>query len=239
MKNALIFWGGWKGHEPEEVAAYIGSLLEAKGVSVTITGDMTTLEDKNHVASFDLLVPVVTMDKMTKEQVESVCEAVGGGTGLLGCHGGMCDAFRENVLWQFITGGNWVAHPGGDGVPHTVNIKNSSSPLTEGLKDFEIKSEQYYLHVDPAVEVLATTRFPIVHWYHSTNGEVDMPYVWTKRWGHGRVWYTAMGHHLDILQIPDVTELLNRGLDWTLAGKDIALEKGLDISEFQSDTPMF
>jgi len=49
--------------------------------------------------------------------------------------------------------------------------------------------------------VLATTRFPSVKWYHSTNGEVDMPVVWTKRWGHGRVFYNALGHHEEIFDI--------------------------------------
>lgn len=239
MKKALIFWGGWDGHEPKQVAEYIGTLLVEKGLDVTIITDMTLLEDKAYTASFHLIVPVVTMHKISKEQVESISEAVGGGTGLLGCHGGMCDAFRESVLWQFITGGNWVAHPGGDGVMHKVSIKNSSSPLVEDIHDFEIASEQYYLHVDPSIEVLATTRFPVVDWYHSTNGEVDVPYVWTKRWGHGRVWYTAMGHHLDIVQIPEVTELIKRGLDWTVAGKDKALQDGLTIDTFASDKPMF
>src|SRR5690625_6477291 len=80
------------------------------------------------------------------------------GVGLAGCHGGMCDSFRKNVDWQFMTGGNWVAHPGNDGVDYMVNIKHSSSPLLEGMQDFKVTSEQYYLHVDPAVEVLATTR---------------------------------------------------------------------------------
>ena len=239
MKKALVFWGGWDGHEPQQVADYIAGLLEGMGVETTITNDMTVLEDKAYVADFHLLVPVVTMGKINDQQVESICEAVGGGTGLLGCHGGMCDAFRESVLWQFITGGNWVAHPGGDGVRHEVHIRNSSSTLVEDIKDFEIASEQYYLHVDPAVEVLATTRFPLAHWYHSANGQVDMPYVWTKRWGHGRVWYTAMGHHLDIVEIPEVTELIQRGLKWTMEGKDLALEKGLSHTDYASDGPMF
>lgn len=239
MKKALVFWGGWDGHEPEQVATYIGGLLEKKAFDVTVTHDMTCLEDKDYTASFDVLVPVVTMDKITSEQVESVSEALAGGTGLVGCHGGMCDAFRESVLWQFITGGNWVSHPGGDGINYTVNIKNSSSPLVEGIKDFKVKSEHYYLHVDPAVEVLATTRFPNVHWYHATNKEVDVPQVWTKRWGHGRVWYTALGHVEAIVRMDEVTELINRGLDWAAEGKEIALAQGLTKEDFISDQPMF
>jgi type 1 glutamine amidotransferase len=151
----------------------------------------------------------------------------------------MCDAFRENVLWQFITGGNWVSHPGGDGITYMVEVSNSSSPLVEGIKDFQITSEHYYLHVDPAVEILATTRFPNIHWYHSTNKAVDMPVAWTKRWGHGRVYYTALGHHADILQQEAPTELLKRAIDWVAEGKDLALKNNLSLSDFGSNLPMY
>lgn len=241
MKKALIFWGGWDGHEPEGVANYIGSLLEGQGMDVTITEDMSCLEDKSYTASFHLLVPVVTMSTISNEQVESISEAVANGSGLLGCHGGMCDAFRQSVLWQFITGGNWVAHPGGDGIQYTVNIANSSSALTEGIKDFEVSSEQYYLHVDPCVEVLATTRFshPDVYWFHSSNKSVDVPQVWTKRWGHGRVWYTALGHVEAIVRMPEVTELISRGAIWATEGKSLALENGWTAEDFKSEAKMF
>lgn len=238
-KKALVFYGGWNGHEPDLVAAYIGKLLEAKGLEVKVTDDMSCLEDEAYVASLHVIVPVVTMDKISNEQVNSISEAVAAGVGLVGCHGGMCDAFREIVLWQFITGGNWVSHPGGDGVDYMVEIKNSTSPLVEGMKDFAVKSEHYYLHVDPAVEVLATTRFPLVHWYHSSNKAVDMPVVWTKKWGHGRVWYTSLGHHADIVQMPEVTELISRGLDWAIKGRDEAIEKNLSSDEFKSEDKMF
>jgi type 1 glutamine amidotransferase len=153
----------------------------------------------------------------------------------------MCDAFRENVQWQFMTGGNWVSHPGGDGVEYMVNIKNSSSPLVEGIQDFRVTSEQYYLHVDPAVEVLATTRFPnpSITWFHSSNREVDIPVVWTKRWGHGRVFYNSLGHHADIFDIPEALELMRRGFVWAAEGKDFAIKHGLDSSTFKSEKKMF
>lgn len=239
MKKALIFYGGWDGHEPKEVSHHFKGILESLGLEVTVTEDLSLLEDKAYVASFHVIVPVVTMSKMTNEQAESISEAVGNGTGLIGCHGGMCDAFRENVLWQFITGGNWVAHPGGDGVEYLVEMKHTSSNLTQGIEDFKVATEHYYLHVDPAVEVLATTRFPLVSWYHSTNKGVDMPVIWTKRWGHGRVYYTSLGHHADIVKLPEVTELIKRGMVYVIEGKDRALALGLSGDEFKSEIKMF
>lgn len=239
MKKALIFYGGWDGHEPKEVATYIASLLEAKSIDVTLTDDMTLLEDTELVASMHVIVPVVTMDKITKEQVESISEAVAAGTGLIGCHGGMCDAFRDSVLWQFMTGGNWVSHPGGDGITYTVDIVDKANPLMKNIKAFDVTSEQYYLHVDPAVKVLATTKFPNIHWYHSTNGDVHMPVIWTKNWGHGRVYYTSLGHKANIVQLETVTELFNRGIDYVLEGKDVALRDHLTIDQFKSDLQMY
>jgi type 1 glutamine amidotransferase len=148
---------------------------------------------------------------------------------LAGCHGGMCDAFRDATEWQFMTGGQWVAHPGNDGTLYTVNIrKNCSSPIVDGLDDFSLKSEQYYVHVDPAVNVLATTRFPTAKGYHATNGAVDVPVAWTKMWGFGRVFYSSLGHHDDVFDIFQAQEMMLRGMLWAADGTDAALKRGLD-----------
>jgi type 1 glutamine amidotransferase len=239
MKRALIVWGGWDGHEPSQVAEICQSLLKKHDFDVEVSTSLESLEDGEKLMGLDLIVPVWTMGKIEQAQVEAVSRAVAAGVGIAGCHGGMCDAFRESVLWQFITGGNWVAHPGGDGVEYTVNIRNSSSELTKGIKDFKVVSEQYYLHVDPAVEVLATTKFPTVTWYHSANGVVDMPVIWTKRWGHGRVFYNSLGHHADIFDIPEALETMRRGLLWAAEGKQVAIDEGRSVDEFASSAKMF
>ncbi len=238
-RKALIVWGGWDGHQPSLVAEVFAEILRDNDFDVAVSDRFESLLDAEALRALDLLVPVWTMGEMAKEQVEPVLEAVGSGVGLAGCHGGMCDAFRTNVAWQFMTGGNWVAHPGGDGVGYRVNVRNTSSPLTEGIADFDVRSEHYYLHVDPAVEVLATTRFPVVPWYHSTNGEVDMPVVWTKRWGHGRVFYNALGHHADVFDVPEAREIMKRGLLWAAEGKRIAVERGLTVDRFRTTAKMF
>jgi hypothetical protein len=237
-RKALIVWGGWLGHEPEQVAEVFRRTLVGEGFSVEVSDTLEAL-DAEKLAALHLIVPVWTMGEISREQCAAVSAAVANGTGIAGCHGGMCDAFRTSVEWQFITGGNWVSHPGGDGVDYVVNIKQSSSPLVADIQDFKVSSEQYYLHVDPAVEVLATTRFPTVTWYHSSNREVDMPVVWTKRWGVGRVYYNSLGHHADIFDIPEALELMRRGFHWAAEGKDIALKEGLDSSIFTSDRKMF
>ncbi|GHT74956.1 hypothetical protein FACS1894124_5610 [Spirochaetia bacterium] len=239
-RKALILCGGWDGHEPELISQRFGDFLRLQDFEVTVERSIEVLEDLALLKAQDLFVPVWTMSKeLPKPYFEPLAEAIGSGVGMAGCHGGMCDAFRANVLWQFITGANWVAHPGCDGTPHRINITSKSNPLTEGIKSFDVVSEQYYLHVDPANEVLATTRFPVVNWYHSANGEVDVPQVWTRKWGHGRVYYNALGHHNDVFNIPEAWELMKRGLLWAADGKRIAVEKGLSADDFKNEKGMY
>ncbi|MFO7725480.1 MAG: ThuA domain-containing protein [Oceanipulchritudo sp.] len=214
MKKAFVFNGGWEGHAPAETADLFARWLRAESFDVTVEDSLAALENPERLKGMDLIVPIWTMGSISKEQCQAVSDAVQAGTGLAGCHGGMCDAFRENVDWQFMTGGNWVSHPGNDHTPYTINICNSSSPIVRDIPDFEVSSEQYYLHVDPAVEVLATTRFPVADGPHVHNRRVDMPQVWTKRWGKGRVFYNALGHQPDIWDIPEAAILMRRGLLW-------------------------
>ncbi|WP_413378970.1 ThuA domain-containing protein [Paenibacillus taichungensis] len=231
MSKALIVWGGWDGHEPEQVAAIFERILKEEQFEVEVSDTLEAYADAEKLLGLDLIVPLWTMGQIEQELVNNVSAAVQSGVGLAGLHGGMCDAFRNNVDWQFMTGGQWVAHPGNDGVEYTVNMKRGSSPLLDHIEDFQVKSEQYYLHVDPAVEVLATTRFPIVNGPHAANGPVDMPVVWTKRWGAGRVFYNSLGHHADIVEMKQVTEMMRSGFKWTAAGKALAQSRKDAVTE--------
>ncbi|NMI03267.1 hypothetical protein HF638_04735 [Paenibacillus sp. SZ31] len=231
MSKALIVWGGWDGHEPEQVAAIFERILKEEQFEVEVSNTLDSYADAEKLLGLDLIVPLWTMGQIEQELVNNVSAAVQSGVGLAGIHGGMCDAFRNNVDWQFMTGGQWVAHPGNDGVEYMVNMKRGSSPLLDHIEDFQVKSEQYYLHVDPAVEVLATTRFPVVTGPHAANGPVDMPVVWTKRWGAGRVFYNSLGHHADIVDMKPVTEMMRSGFKWTAAGKELAKTRAGAVNE--------
>ncbi|MCQ2462355.1 MAG: ThuA domain-containing protein [Clostridia bacterium] len=236
MKKALIFQGGWDGHEPKLVSKRFAGLLEKNGYEVNITDNLDTLLDREYLMSLDLIIPCWTMGSISGECRKNVCDAVANGTGLAGCHGGMCDSFREDTEWQFMTGGQWVSHPGGDGTDYIVNIDHGSSHIIEGIEDFPVCSEQYYLHVDPAVEVLATTRFPVVNYYHASNKKVDMPVVWTKYWGCGRVFYNSLGHHDDVFdKSPSAETIMERGMLWAGAGKEYAVKNGLSAKKYEEE----
>ena len=240
MKKALIFRGGWDGHEPKLVSERFAALLESNGVKVEIFDGLECLSDAEKLMEYDLIVACMTMSQIPREYERNVSEAVSKGVGLAGCHGGMCDAFRNSTEWQFMTGGQWVSHPGGDGIEYTVNICHGANPITEGLEDFTVCSEHYYLHIDPAIEVLATTRFPLVNYYHASNKPVDMPVAWTKYWGIGRVFYCSLGHHDDVFEkSPSASVLMERGMLWAADGKEYAEKNGLDRSKYENNAKMY
>lgn len=211
MKEALIVWGGWSGHEPEQVAGIVRSWLEEDGFKVYVEDTTEAFADPS-IHDLSLIVPIFTMSKVEKEEVANLSKAVENGVGLAGQHGGMADAFRESPDYQFMVGGQWVAHPGGI-IDYTVDITRPGDPIMEGLgTSFPYRSEQYYMHVDPSNEVLATTRFrgDHAHWIEG----VVMPVVWKRRHGKGKVFYSSLGHVASEFEVPQMATILRRGLNW-------------------------
>jgi type 1 glutamine amidotransferase len=210
MREALIVWGGWSGHEPEQCAGIIKGMLEEEGFKVFVETTTEAFADPS-IADLDLIVPIYTMSKIEKEEVVNLSAAVRGGVGLAGYHGGMCDAFRDAVEYQFMCGGQWVAHPGGI-IDYRVDIARPDDPVMLGLSGFAYRSEQYYMHVDPSNQVLATTTFSGEHadWIAG----VAMPVVWKRRHGKGRVFYSSLGHVAAEFQVPEMRTILRRGMVW-------------------------
>lgn len=211
MKKALMVWGGWDGHEPEKCVRLFAPLLAAAGFAVTISDSLDVYLDAGFLAGLDVIVPCWTMGTITKEQESGLLTAVSNGVNIAGWHGGMGDSFRNNTNYQWMVGGQWVAHPG-DIIDYTVNITRHDDPITQGLSDFRMHTEQYYMHVDPSNEVLATTMFntEIAPW---VNGCV-MPVVWKRMWGNGRVFYSSLGHKAHDFDVPEAREIQRRGILW-------------------------
>jgi type 1 glutamine amidotransferase len=211
MKRALMVWGGWDGHEPKQCVDIFAPYLEEQGYEVRVSDSLDVYTEKDYMKSLQLIVPVWTMGTISGEQERGLLEAVRSGIGIAGWHGGMGDSFRNNVDYQFMVGGQWVAHPGGV-IHYRVNITNHTDPITKGLSDFDMHSEQYYVHVDPANEVLATTTFNGDHAYW-INGNV-VPVVWKKNYGEGRVFYSSCGHVAKDFDVHEAREIVQRGMLW-------------------------
>lgn len=209
-KKALIFWGGWEGHTPERSAGIVRDMLAGHGFDVAVHHGTAILASAD-LGGFDLIVPMVTMSTIEKDEVTALTTAVAAGTGLAGFHGTMGDSFRNEVEYQFMVGGQWVSHPGNI-IDYRVNITRPDDPVMADIGDFDYHSEQYYMHCDPTNEVLATTTFSGEH-LDFIKGVV-MPVVWKRRHGKGRVFYSSLGHTADEFSVPQMAAIFERGAIW-------------------------
>lgn len=213
MKKALFVYGGWEGHQPKQSAELFAGILRGEGYEVELADTLDAYLDAEKVHALDLLVPAWTMGTITKEQEQGLLQAVRRGVGVAGWHGTMGDSFRNNTEYQFMVGGQWVAHPGNI-INYTVNITNHHDPITAGLNDFQMHSEQYYMHVDPSNEVLATTTFSGEHGDVPWIAGATVPVVWKRKWGQGRVFYCSLGHVTADFDVPEAREIVRRGMLW-------------------------
>jgi type 1 glutamine amidotransferase len=210
-KKVLMVWGGWPGHQPKETVDIFAPWLVEQGFDVEISNSLDSYLDAEKLKGLSLIVQAVTMGTITPQQEKGLRDAVRGGVGLAGWHGGLADSFRANPEYELMVGGSWAAHPGNI-LDYTVNITKRDDPIMKGLADFKMRSEQYYMLLDPGVEVLATTTF---------SGEpmpaikgVVMPVVWRKLYGQGRVFNSTLGHVASDFNVAEAKEIVKRGMLW-------------------------
>lgn len=216
MKQALVTWGGWDGHTPRQAVDVFIPWLEERGFDVAVENGTAAYADADRMAATDLVVQCITMDTIQEAEEAGLLAAVRAGTGFAGWHGGVIDAFRNQTNYQWMTGGQWVAHPGNCIPAQRIEIVDAGHPITEGLTGFELQNtEQYYVHVDPGVHVLCTTTFRGEH------GDTDlypagvvMPYAWTRGYGKGRVFVACWGHTDQDFVVAESKEIVGRGLVW-------------------------
>lgn len=214
MKKILFISGGWDGHQPEKTAQLFADELQKRGLAPEMESSLEILSAPGRLTEFSLIFPCWTMGQLTDEQSKGLQTAIRGGVSLGGVHGGMGDAFRGNLDYEWMTGGHFVGHPHvGD---YTIQIRDFATPITAGLPgSFAFTSEQYYLMVDPGIHVLADTQ------YVYEGRQITMPVAWIKRWGQGHVFYSALGHSPEeFTQFPEALQLSVQGLLWA-AGEAI------------------
>ena len=233
--KAAIFAGGWEGHSPHEFSEWYAKLLDENGFEVVLHNTLEPLEYPEELSDIDVITPIWSSARsghreefgnMTKLQEDGLLKLIANGCGIAGWHGHMGDAFRDRPTYHFLIGGQFVAHPPGwpdnlqpreDYIDYDVTICRPADPIVKGISSFRLKSEQYYMLVDPSNEVLATTTFTGEHlwWIEGTT----MPVIWKRRWDKGRVFYCSIGHELADLKQAQVTEIIRRGVLWAASGK--------------------
>lgn len=212
QRRALVVRGGWDGHAPEEAAELFVPFLREHDFDVVVEGSLEAYADADLMGATDLVVQCWTMGDILADELRGLRSAVAAGTGFAGWHGGIVDSFRIATDYLQLVGAQFAAHPGGTLVEHTINV-TGDHPIVEGVHDFTLRSEQYWLLTDPLNDVLATTTItpgPDDPWH----APVTSPAVWTRRWGAGRVFVCAPGHQLADLEVPAVRTIIERGLLW-------------------------
>ena len=219
-KKALFISGGWEGHEPIETSEYISEQITKFDIESQIVNDLEVMSDLDYLKSFDVILPVWTMGKIDDDnweiknsKVGNLQEAVHSGVGLAGWHGGMSDAFRDNTNYQFLVGSQFVCHPG-NFVDYEVNIIDKQHEIVNGINDFKVFSEQYFLHIDPSINIIASTKFNKE--YHEWIDGVEMPVAYTKTWGSGKIFHCSIGHYMKDFENEEVVKLLVQGINWAV-----------------------
>ncbi len=220
-RTALIVSGGWEGHRPVEATDLLRPFLIAEGFEIVTHDSPECYADEAVVGPADVIVQCVTMSSISDAACEGLRAAVAGGAGLVGWHGGIADSFRDSAPYLQLVGGQFVAHPGMTSatgehvvdVPHAIEFSGAEHPITRGLDDFELETEQYWVLADGYSTVLATTTLA------SREGDpwsrpVVSPAVWTREWGQGRVAVVTPGHSLEVLRHPTVRTLIERSVSW-------------------------
>jgi type 1 glutamine amidotransferase len=216
VKKVLFLYGGFPGHQPYEVAKWARRIMDELDYEVEEITDPHLLE--RDLTGYDLIVlgwtQSLTTEDLTDRAEQRLWEAARAGTGFAGWHG-MVASFLASLPYSFLIGASFVEHPGGEAVrvPFEVKIVDRDHPVTEGVDDFEVASEQYYLHYDPAIHTLATTTFdgePDVPWLAG----VEMPAIYVKQFGEGRVFFAMGGHELEEMERPEMSRLVRQGMEW-------------------------
>ncbi|HIT75900.1 MAG TPA: ThuA domain-containing protein [Candidatus Avipropionibacterium avicola] len=225
-RRALVVRGGWDGHQPVEATDLFIPHLEENGFTVEVHDSPEPYADPGLMAGIDLVMQCVTMSTITADQLTGLRSAVEAGTGLAGWHGGIADSYRNSSDYLHLIGGQFACHPGkhpdervGDGsdnfVAHRIEIRPDAAdhPITTGIGDFDLVTEQYWVLADDYCDVLATTTQQARPW-DPWHRPVTSPAIWTREWGRGRVFVATPGHQVAVLRVPEVTTLVKRGLLW-------------------------
>ena len=225
-RNALVVRGGWDGHQPTEATDLFIPHLEANGFSVRIEEGPKIYADPEYMATVDLVVQCNTMTTIERDEFEGLRAAIEAGTGLAGWHGGIADSYRNNSDYLHLIGGQFACHPGkhpeervGDATDNFLNYRiemlpaAAGHPITAGIGDFELTTEQYWVLTDDYIDVLATTTLPAREWDAWTR-PVTAPAIWTRHWGAGKIFVATPGHSVEVLQDKNVKTIIERGMLW-------------------------
>ena len=225
-RQALVVRGGWEGHHPVEATDEFVPHLQANGFSVRLEKSPAVYAEADYMATVDLIVQCMTMSTIEKHELAGLRTAIENGTGMAGWHGGIADSYRNSSDYLHLIGGQFACHPGkapelrtgeqsDNFVPYRVEMLPAAAehPITEGIGDFDLVTEQDWVLTDEYIDVLATTTQAVREW-DPWHRPVTSPAIWTRRWGKGKIFVCTPGHDMSVVCNPTVKTIIERGILW-------------------------
>jgi len=205
--KTLLLTGG-KVHKGVEIGDILQQVMEKTGkFEITrVNEDLDALVAEK-VQTYDLVVFYWTMGEITEAQKRGLMNHIASGKGFVTFHSG-ADSFRDDPDWRAFVGGHFTGHP--KFRTYQVSITENESPITRGIEEFMIEDEQYYLDYNSQVKVLA----------NALHKGKTMPVMWTRDWGKGRVFYSALGHNPKAVKQEMFQKTAIRGMLWA-AGREV------------------
>ena len=215
--RVLLIWNDTIHHKGSTKSEFWAKKLIEDGFEVERVNSTYPLCDPDQLRSYSLIILSWSEEHIIREQALNLIDAVGyGGVGLAGYHE-MSTAFRQ-YDWHFLLGSFMATHPGlaanKQKERHIVNICKPDDPIMQGISSFEHVSEQFYLLHDGdnlnevlADTVIANSDYPWIKGLRS-------PLAYKRKFGAGRIFYSALGHFPEEFEMENVFTIMHRGMLW-------------------------
>lgn len=172
---------------------------------------------RQSLSGYDVIAIYTQGGKLGNEEENNLLSFVKNGGGLVGFHCAS-DSFVENAGYLSLLGSKFVTH--GPGTPNfPVEVSNKSHTLAGRLPKFNITDEFYILELkDNPLDIFLTSPW---------QGK-PQPMAYTRTFGKGRVFYTAMGHDERAFRNTSFKIMAVRGLlyaagRWQKEGKPVGV----------------
>jgi type 1 glutamine amidotransferase len=154
----------------------------------------------NDLSGFFALVVYIHHKIISDGALKTFDAFVSNGGGILGVHTATA-SFKQQRHYFEILGGRFTGH----GPVETFEVRPvSESNIFAGIPAFTVKDELYIHEFQPGNDV---------HFTANHEGQ-DVPAVWTRQYGKGRVCYTVPGHTTASMRNKTYQKVLQRGLTW-------------------------
>ena len=201
---ALVFVGTeGKYHAHVANGKFVTAILnDEDGITADFSRDYEVLADG--LDAYNVVLFYTDVGELTAAQETGLLNYIRAGGGFYGLHTAAA-SFRESEPYHEMLNGFFNGHS--PYMTFTVNIGNTDHPITQGLEDFEVVDELYYLKHNPE------TSHHLMSAYDHTKDETHVM-AFHHNYGAGRVFYFALGHDLTVLQNPSFQEIIRRGVLW-------------------------